>query len=133
MLRQRRKPAAGQAPHHEGTGQAVSEYLVFIVLIIGGFILMQPYILRGFAGRWKSVGDSLGYGKLYDPHLTNECVFDYQYYNIWYSVKEFEEQGCDRICYSSLSSEWQRSKECDLCICGSQADECDVSVPCHVF
>lgn len=114
----------GQAPYY-GTGQAVSEYLVLIVLIIGAFILMQPYILRAFSGRWKGVGDSLGQGRLYDPNKTKECIYDFEFLNEWYSAKEFSDNHCDKPCYSSLINSEQRARDCRNCILSSRDADCD--------
>jgi hypothetical protein len=35
--------------------------------MLGIFFVFQNYIVRGFAGRWRSVGDSFGSGRQYDP------------------------------------------------------------------
>ncbi len=86
---------------------------------------MQPYILRGFAGRWKGVGDSFGQGRLYDANKTVECIYDYEFLNEWYSANKFFENHCDRPCYSSLLSREQRAIDCRACIHLSQIDECD--------
>ncbi|MBI3617013.1 MAG: hypothetical protein HY210_02205 [Candidatus Omnitrophica bacterium] len=57
-------------------GQSLIEYVVLIALVLGAFLVFQKYIARGFAGRWKTVGESLGQGRIYDPKLTTECIFD---------------------------------------------------------
>lgn len=46
------------------------EYTILIIVIIGAIILMQPYIFRGIMGRWKSIGDTFGFGRQYDPGST---------------------------------------------------------------
>lgn len=76
-------------------GQSLIEYIVLIVLILGAFLVLQKYITRGFAGRWKAVGESMGQGRIYDPRMTTECIFDSLYTNLWYDQACFESQGCD--------------------------------------
>lgn len=71
------------------------EYTVLIVVILWAFLVFQKYITRGFAGRWKAVGESLGQGRIYDPELTTECIFDSLYTNLWYDQACFKSQGCD--------------------------------------
>lgn len=63
------------------------EYTVLLVIIMGGFILMGNYIVRGFSGRWKEVGDSFGFGRQFDPdpNVTEECIF-FGTLNQWYNT-----------------------------------------------
>ena len=76
-------------------GQSLIEYTVLIVLILGVFWVFQKYITRGFAGRWKAVGESMGQGRIYDPKLTTECIFDPLYTGLWYDQACFKSRGCD--------------------------------------
>ena len=57
-------------------GQSVVEFTAVVLFILGAFLVFQKYIVRGFSGRWKGVGDSLGQGRIYDPKKTVECAFD---------------------------------------------------------
>lgn len=66
------------------------EYVLLIIIILGALLLSQRYILRGFAGRWKAVGDSFGQGKQYDPTKTAECVWS-QNENKWYGPDCFDQ------------------------------------------
>lgn len=116
-------------------GQALLEYMTLIVFILGAFLVMQKYIARGFAGRWKGIGDSLGQERLYDPDTTTSCAFDYQYYNIWYSVRAFEDNGCARSCYFDkelLDDDTREDLEeaCRICICASQSQACGGRYTC---
>src|SRR3989338_5895528 len=82
--------------HRQKTkGQSLIEYITLIVLILGAFLVFQKYIARGFAGRWKSVGESMGQGRIYDPRMTTECIFDSLYTNLWYDKACFDSRGCD--------------------------------------
>lgn len=65
---------------------AAIEYMAMITFILAAFFIFQHYIVRGFSGRWKAVGDTFGHGKQYDPKEfgpggkgggTFECYFDY--------------------------------------------------------
>lgn len=71
------------------------EYVMLIVMIMAAFLVFQKYIARGFAGRWKSVGESLGQGRIYDPTRTTECIYDFQATNLWYDQNCFVSSGCD--------------------------------------
>jgi hypothetical protein len=46
---------------------ATIEYATLMMLIMGAFLLFQNYILKGFYGRWRQVGDTFGHGRQYDP------------------------------------------------------------------
>lgn len=48
-------------------GMSLLEYMAVLMFIIGIFAVFQDYIKRGFLGRWKTVGDSFGHGRQYDP------------------------------------------------------------------
>jgi len=68
---------------------------MLVILILGALFVFQKYITRGLSGRWKSVGESLGQGRIYDPRMTTECIFDSLYTNLWYDQACFVAQGCD--------------------------------------
>ncbi len=72
--------------------QSTLEYVVLLIFVMGAFLVFQKYIVRGFSGRWKSVGDSWGNGRLYDPKKTVECANDMfnDRENVWYNVPCFE-------------------------------------------
>ncbi len=74
--------------------------MVLIALISVAYLICQKYIVRAFSGRWKSVGDSLGHGRIYDPQRTLECAYDFQNTHIWYMVDCFD-QRCQDECLSS--------------------------------
>lgn len=81
------------------------EYLVVIIFILSAFLVFQKYIVRAISGRWKSIGDSWGHGRLYDPNKTTECKFDFRFTNQWYSKACYDQNDCD--CESDIGvSEW---------------------------
>ena len=82
-------------------GQSLIEYIVLIVLVLGAFLVFQKYITRGFAGRWKVVGESLGQGRIYDPKLTTECVFDPPS-GPWYDKACVESGGSISACATAI-------------------------------
>ena len=82
-------------------GQSLIEYIVLIVLVLGAFLVFQKYITRGFAGRWKVVGESLGQGRIYDPKLTTECVFDPPF-GVWYNKACVESGGSIPACAAAV-------------------------------
>ena len=79
---------------HTKDGQSFLEYMALVVFILVAFLFFQKYIARGFAGRWKAVGESLGQGRIYDPKMTTECVYSQNAY-VWYDQACFESSGCD--------------------------------------
>jgi hypothetical protein len=52
---------------------SIVEYAVLIIMFLAAIILMQKQIARTFFGRWKDMGDTFGYGELYDVNATLEC------------------------------------------------------------
>ncbi len=55
-------------------GSMVLEYTVLIIVLGLALVLMHSYILRGFAGRWRSVGATFGYGFQFDPDPAKTTV-----------------------------------------------------------
>lgn len=89
-------------------GQALFEYVMLLIFVISAFLIFQKYIVRAMSGRWKSVGDTIGHGLLYDPTETLECAtFGYVTEDarfatgdpgVWYNVQCFE-ANCVDFCY----------------------------------
>lgn len=100
-------------------GQSLIEYIMLIVFVLGAFLVFQKYMARGFAGRWKSTGDSFAQGKIYDPRLTTECIYDFQYTNRWYDQACFEASDCDCL------SVRQTTGTCQNCILSCTSPRCD--------
>jgi len=96
MLRRRKKQ-----------GQSVIEFLALILFISATFLVFQKYIVRGMAGRWKSAGDAMGQGRIYDPKKTIECRYANFFLNqtpVWFNQTCFE-QSCERDCLHALKDE----------------------------
>ena len=103
-------------------GQSVLEYVTLIIFILGSLWLMQNYISRGISGRWQSVGDSVGQGRLYDPALTTECAFDtYAGTGRWYNVTCFENRCLD-TCVKGITSPLN---PCVLCVINCSPNACN--------
>lgn len=73
---------------HNGAFSLI-EYMALLTFIMAALLVSQHFIFRGFVGRWKTLGDSYGQGKQYDPRPygihgegggTLECV---QYNGVW--------------------------------------------------
>lgn len=63
--------AAAQAWHSAWRkGQATVEYAVAIAVITAALLGMAIYTKRALTGRWRSVGDTFGFGRQYDPQAT---------------------------------------------------------------
>lgn len=83
---------------HHHRGASVIEYIILIVMFLTAILVMQKQIARGIFGRWKGLGDALGYGVQYDPATTLECGRHvprlpnppYWGSEIWYEQKCFE-------------------------------------------
>ena len=59
---------------------SIVEYMIVVMFLLAVFFVFQNYIVRGFSGRWKAVGDSFGGGQQYDPKSyaqggTLECFY----------------------------------------------------------
>lgn len=94
--------------YKKSRAQSTLEYTLLITLIIFTFLVFKDFLLRFFAGRWRSVGDSMGVGKQYDPRDfgvagegggTMECFFD-NIGNRWVDTRCFK-----RFCDCSLPPE----------------------------
>ena len=82
-------------------GVSTVEYVLLILFFLGAFFVFQKYIFGALAGRWRTVGDSFGFGRQYHPVNTLECAYDQQYYNAWYDLFCFNGRHClegDAVC-----------------------------------
>ena len=80
------------------------EYAVLFVIVIGAFIIMRNYIQRGVFGLWVQPGQSLAYGRQYDPQKSIECDFDPRS-NLWYDHNCLSSQitlQCNADCQESI-------------------------------
>lgn len=46
------------------------EYMFLIAIIVAALIGMSIYTKRSFCGKWRQVGDSFGFGRQYEPKVT---------------------------------------------------------------
>ena len=85
--------------NHHKRGTSAIEYVVMIIIIIGAMLLIQKYLLRGIAGKWRDVGDTWGYGRQFDPKKTTECLYDM-------TVNKWILYGCFEACISACDSKY---------------------------
>ena len=105
------------------TAQSILEFMMLMVFIILAFIVLQPFITRGINGRWKTAGDAMGSGRLYDPQHTLECRFDSVVTHQWYNFDCFEEHNCDQNCSSMDAT----AITCARCILDCRTARCCAS------
>lgn len=84
-------------------GFSAVEMAAVIILVLAVLIGFGGYIERGLAGRWKSVGDTFGQGRHYDPRGfgsvgesggTQDCFFD-QDTGRWVDENLYRHNNCD--------------------------------------
>ena len=51
-------------------GLSTIEYAVLIAVIVAALVGMSFYIKRALSGKWRDVGDSFGFGRQYEPGVT---------------------------------------------------------------
>ncbi len=51
---------------------SVLEYAVLVAVIVATLIGMAVYFKRALSGKWREVGDSFGFGRQYQPGVTQE-------------------------------------------------------------
>ncbi len=93
-------------------GQSTMEYIAVLMFILAAFLIFQKYLTRGISGRWKSVGDAIGQGRIYSINST-ECAFDIfdPSKDRWYEVSCF-----DQFCYDSCYVAAMNVAGCSQCI-----------------
>ncbi len=93
------------------------EYTILFIIVLMALLAGQKYILRGIAGHWKSVGDSFGEGRQFDPRATTECVWaDEQ--SRWY------EPTCYDTCYNDPEAGYDASVSTCMNDCLNGYSEC---------
>ena len=104
-------------------GQSTMEFMVILVVIIAALLVFRKYIVRGFSGRWKGVGDSLGQGRIYDQNKTVECAAQTFFTGNpvrWYDQICFED-NCKEACLRSA----REKTACDACLVSCANPICD--------
>ena len=95
---------------HNRRAQSTLELVTMIVILIVTILAFRKYIVRAIDARYKTAGDSFGYGRQYDPKTTLTCKFDYEYTQTWYSEECFEN---DPACHcGKLTSNQQTCQQC---------------------
>ena len=116
----------------EKKATAMLEYSALLVLVLAGFIPMHIYISRGFAGKWKDVGDSFGSGRQFDLNFTEECACS-EVFNRWYEVTCFDQRydpsqvdllfnTCYEHCGPQKVSDGGRTGPCASAVAGHVVD-----------
>ena len=104
-------------------GQSTLEFVALVMFILATFIVFQKYIVRGFSGRWKSVGDTFGQGSIFDPNSTIECAANTFFQDVpavWYNQTCFEE-NCEPACLLATKDEG----DCSTCLATCRSVYCD--------
>lgn len=75
-------------------GVSAIEYMMLIVIIIGGLVWMQQYLQRAFQGRWKVAGDTFASGRQYAPG-TIDCSYMQinADYGLWYDDNCYQQRA----------------------------------------
>lgn len=106
--------------------QSTLEFMVLLFFILGAFLVFQKYIVRSISGRWKTVGDSFGYGRQFDPKKTRECAYDHRFFNIWYNETCFDKNcDCLTIDVTCGTCEANYNAMCRDCIRSCEMPECN--------
>ena len=51
-------------------GFLAMEQAVLVVVVVAALVGMSFYIKRALSGKWRDVGDSFGFGRQYEPGVT---------------------------------------------------------------
>jgi hypothetical protein len=100
---------------------SIIEYVVLILIILGGLYVSKDYILRGFMGHWKSAGDSFSFGRQFDPQKSVDCVFD-DAMRVWYDRNCFEDQRQRQCKIGDVACEQGLLGRYSLCVAGTACD-----------
>ena len=52
-------------------GMSVVEYSLLIAVVVAMLLAMQSYLHRAVSGRWREAGDVFGFGRQYQPGVTD--------------------------------------------------------------
>ena len=76
-------------------GSSIVEYMMIVLFLSAALFVFQFYIVRGFAGRWRAIGDVFGGGRQYDKDTTLDCFYFQNPVNIldneWVATKCYED------------------------------------------
>ncbi len=93
--------------------QSTIEIAALIVFVLTAMVIFQKYMARGIYGRWKGVGDAIGFQRLYDPNLTIECGHDrWTGSGLWYNATCFDTVCGEASCVAATAT----NSDCFTCI-----------------
>jgi hypothetical protein len=69
-------------------GQSTLEYALIIAVVVGGLMVMQHYVKRGYQGKLKSSADDMG--TQFDPLSFSSTINVSQYANVTQTVENGE-------------------------------------------
>jgi hypothetical protein len=74
-------------------GASTLEYAILIIIILSVMMVMKESISRSMNGRWKSTGESFGFGRQYDVKKTTECAYAQisASYGVWYDAQCYQQ------------------------------------------
>jgi len=67
-----KNPAESKLPKDKSRAFAALEYALLFSIVVAALIGMAVYLKRGVCGKWRSIGDTFGYGRQYEPQVTRE-------------------------------------------------------------
>ena len=78
-------------------GVSTVEYVMMTVAVLAAILIMRAFFIRGLGGRWKQAGDSIGFGRLYQPGVTKDCgyLFDSGQGQGWFDQDQFDQCFAD--------------------------------------
>ena len=84
---------------------SIMEFVMVFLVVMGAMLIFQNAFGRAIAGRWRSVGDSFGFGRQYSAKRTMECAVAVDpdgTNDQWYSVPCADSKNCVRWDYNCL-------------------------------
>ncbi|MEI6437115.1 MAG: hypothetical protein WCO69_00020 [Candidatus Omnitrophota bacterium] len=86
-------------------GFAVMEYILLLLVIIGGLTVFRGYFQRAYYGQMATTSETFAYGRQYSPDDTIACAFDDKasVNGVWYSEACYDHLFAQRNCKSSGS------------------------------
>jgi hypothetical protein len=52
-------------------GQAILDYVAFLLILIAGLLIMRYYIRNALSGKFRDASESIGQGEVYAPGKTH--------------------------------------------------------------
>ena len=97
------------------------EFVALIMFLLAAYIVFQKYIVRGFSGRWKGVGDALGQGRIYDPNKTTECATNVFFRQKPGTAAMWYDRTCfDNNCKPACLEVTKEKNACLACLAGCE-------------